>query len=168
MARFLFALSLLCVLAMSSLAADPLVELGDQLFHEETFGGNGRTCATCHDVDQSYGMTPEGIAAFFAADPLDPLFVAENDPALETLENPCRREGIAANHYYRRFSKTACSKKRAGLRFARGRGVRVSAATVQPVQSRIRYARPCTLSVSVMLPVAGRAGISESPARPRP
>jgi cytochrome c peroxidase len=89
MARFLFALSLLFLPPMTSLAADPLVELGDQLFHEETFGGNGRTCATCHDVDQSYGMTPEGIASFFAADPLDPLFVAENDPALAMLENVC-------------------------------------------------------------------------------
>jgi cytochrome c peroxidase len=89
MARFLFALSLLFVSPMSSLAADPLVELGDQLFLEETFDGNGRTCATCHDANESYGMTPEGIASFFAADPLDPLFIAENDPALETLENPC-------------------------------------------------------------------------------
>jgi cytochrome c peroxidase len=89
MTRFLFALSLLFILPMSSLAADPLVELGEQLFLEETFDGNGRTCATCHDVNQSYGMTPEGIASFFAVDPLDPLFIAENDPALETLENPC-------------------------------------------------------------------------------
>jgi cytochrome c peroxidase len=89
MLRFLLALSLLFVPPMSSLAADPLVELGDQLFHEETFDGNGRTCATCHDVDQSYGVTPEGIASFFAADPLDALFIAEYDPALATLENSC-------------------------------------------------------------------------------
>jgi cytochrome c peroxidase len=74
---------------MGSLAAEPLVELGEQLFTEETFDGNGRTCATCHDVDESYGVTPQGIASFYAADPLDPLFIAENDPALATLENPC-------------------------------------------------------------------------------
>jgi cytochrome c peroxidase len=89
MARFLFTLSLLFALSPSSLAADPLVELGEQLFTEETFGGNGRTCATCHAASESFGVTPQGIASLFAADPLDPLFIAENDPALATLENPC-------------------------------------------------------------------------------
>ncbi len=89
MPRFLFALSLLFALPMSSLAADPLVELGRPLFVEETFDGNGRTCATCHAAGESFGVTPQGIASSFAADPLDPLFIAENDPALATLENPC-------------------------------------------------------------------------------
>ncbi len=83
----------LCVLLLasptSSPAADPLVELGEQLFANETFEGNGRTCASCHDAAQSFAVTPQGIASLFASDPLDPLFVAENDPALATLENPC-------------------------------------------------------------------------------
>jgi len=89
MTRFLFTLFLLFGMPIGSVAADPLVELGERLFAEETFGGNGRTCATCHAADESFGMAPQGIASLFAADPLDPLFIAENDPALATLENPC-------------------------------------------------------------------------------
>src|SRR5262245_32177036 len=89
MGRFLFALAVLFALPTSSPAADPLVELGRQIFFEETFDGNGRTCATCHDPSESFGITPQGVASLFAADPLDPLFIAENDPALATLDNPC-------------------------------------------------------------------------------
>ena len=70
MARFLSTLSLLFALPLASLAADPLVPLGEQLFFEETFDGNGRTCATCHDPGESFGGTPQGIASLFAADPL--------------------------------------------------------------------------------------------------
>jgi mono/diheme cytochrome c family protein len=50
----------------------------------ETFDGNGRTCATCHAGAESFGASPQGIAALFASDPQDPLFIAENDPALAT------------------------------------------------------------------------------------
>ena len=88
MARFLIAFCL-WVLPASSLAADPLVEMGEQLFNSETFDGNGRTCATCHVAGESFGLSPQGIASLFSSDPLDPLFIAENDPALATLENTC-------------------------------------------------------------------------------
>jgi cysteine-rich repeat protein len=60
-----------------------LVEEGARLFFEETFDGNGRTCGTCHPADHSFTVGPRVVAALPAA---DPLFVAENDPALAGLE----------------------------------------------------------------------------------
>jgi hypothetical protein len=63
---------------------DP-VAVGERLFFEETFGGNGRTCGTCHRREDNFGLTPGFIATL---PPDDPLFVAETDPALSTLENP--------------------------------------------------------------------------------
>ncbi len=53
-----------------------LVELGRTLFFQETFGGNGRTCATCHDPAQEFTLSPAAVQAQFAADPAGPLFRA--------------------------------------------------------------------------------------------
>lgn len=47
---------------------------GRRLFDQETFGGNGRTCLTCHSV-QTGTVSPEDAQARLAADPNDPLFV---------------------------------------------------------------------------------------------
>jgi mono/diheme cytochrome c family protein len=60
---------------------------GRRLFAEETFGGNGRTCATCHVLDQNGGMPPSNVAARLAtlADTFDPLFIAEPNMNLNTL-----------------------------------------------------------------------------------
>jgi len=63
---------------------DPLVARGAQLFFNETFGGNGRTCGTCHRADDSLTISPAFIATLPQS---DPLFVAENNPALAQLEN---------------------------------------------------------------------------------
>lgn len=81
--------SMLLVLACNTApSSDPptLVERGEQLFLSETFGGNGRTCASCHRPTDNFGLTP----AFVAALPDDdPLFVAETNPDLATnFENP--------------------------------------------------------------------------------
>ena len=47
---------------------------GQRLFQQETFGGNGRTCETCHS--QATGtVSPEDAQKRFAKDPNDPLFV---------------------------------------------------------------------------------------------
>ncbi len=64
----------------------PIIARGEQVFFEEKFGGNGRTCATCHRADRNFGID----AAFIATlPPDDPLFVAEFTPALqENLEKP--------------------------------------------------------------------------------
>jgi hypothetical protein len=63
---------------------DPLVARGAQLFFNETFGGNGRTCGTCHRAEDSLTISPAFIATLPQS---DPLFVAENNPALAQLEN---------------------------------------------------------------------------------
>ena len=47
---------------------------GKRLFEQETFGGNGRTCLTCHSVETGT-IAPLDVQARLAADPLDPLFV---------------------------------------------------------------------------------------------
>ena len=47
---------------------------GQRLFDHETFGGNGRTCRTCHSGDDGT-ITPEEVAERLAQDPSDPLFL---------------------------------------------------------------------------------------------
>ncbi len=56
-----------------------LADRGRELFFNETFAGNGRTCATCHRAEDNFGLTPNFIATLPAN---DPLFVAETNPAL--------------------------------------------------------------------------------------
>src|SRR5262245_28917557 len=46
---------------------------GKRLFERETFGGNGRTCLTCHSRDTGT-VSPEDALARFQANPNDPLF----------------------------------------------------------------------------------------------
>jgi mono/diheme cytochrome c family protein len=61
------------------------VALGRQIFHNETFSGNGRNCGTCHREDNNFTIDPNFIAKLPAN---DPLFVAETNPMLAELENP--------------------------------------------------------------------------------
>jgi len=63
-----------------------LVAKGRELFFNETFGGNGRTCGTCHREERNFTIDP----AFIATLPKnDALFVAEFTPALaRNFENP--------------------------------------------------------------------------------
>jgi mono/diheme cytochrome c family protein len=63
-----------------------LVERGRDIFFDETFDGNGRTCGTCHREDNNFTIDP----AFIATLPDDDaLFVAETNPDLtENFENP--------------------------------------------------------------------------------
>jgi hypothetical protein len=59
---------------------------GRELFFNETFNGNGRTCGTCHRAERNFTID----AAFIATlPPYDPLFVAEFIPDLkQNFENP--------------------------------------------------------------------------------
>jgi cytochrome c peroxidase len=70
-----------------------LVAEGRHVFLKETFDGNGRTCETCHVETNNFTVDPDHIAML---PPDDPLFVAELNPALATLENPdlLRRFGL--------------------------------------------------------------------------
>jgi hypothetical protein len=63
---------------------DPLVQRGAQLFFNETFAGNGRTCGTCHRAENNLTLDAKFIAAL---PPNDPLFVFETNPALAKLED---------------------------------------------------------------------------------
>ncbi|MCD2452536.1 hypothetical protein GO003_019305 [Methylicorpusculum oleiharenae] len=58
---------------------------GRRLFINETFNGNGRTCVTCHRLDNNHTIDPKYIAKLPKN---DPLFVAETRPALKDLEKP--------------------------------------------------------------------------------
>lgn len=62
-----------------------IVAEGEDLFFNETFGGNGRTCGTCHPLENNLTIDPDFIATL---PPDDALFVAETNPDLATLENP--------------------------------------------------------------------------------
>jgi hypothetical protein len=64
---------------------DKLVARGAQLFFKETFAGNGRTCGTCHRAERNLSIDTAFIATLPQS---DPLFVAENNPALAQLEKP--------------------------------------------------------------------------------
>src|SRR6185436_17435681 len=77
--------SVRCQLSTEVESLDPLVRRGAQLFFKETFGGNGRTCGTCHRADNNLTIDPAFIATLPSS---DPLFVAETNPALAKLENP--------------------------------------------------------------------------------
>ena len=59
--------------------------VGADLFLRETFNGNGRSCATCHPVAHNATIDPAFIATLPST---NPLFVAENNPALARLEIP--------------------------------------------------------------------------------
>jgi cytochrome c peroxidase len=50
-----------------------LILAGQQAFENETFGGNGRTCLTCHSKDTGT-TSPEDAQKRFAQNPNDPLF----------------------------------------------------------------------------------------------
>lgn len=73
--------------AMAAASAVPqtLIGEGELLFFEAQFNGNGRTCGTCHPANNNLTIDPEFIGSL---DALDPLFVAEFNPALSSLENP--------------------------------------------------------------------------------
>jgi cytochrome c peroxidase len=64
-----------------------LEEVGANLFFNETFNGNGRTCGTCHKPADSFGLSPATVAALPTS---DPLFVAEYN--LNTLTLAARSQ----------------------------------------------------------------------------
>jgi cytochrome c peroxidase len=57
--------------------------VGAELFFRDDFGGNGRSCSSCHPVANNYTIDPPFIATLPAS---DPLFVNEQLPALAGLE----------------------------------------------------------------------------------
>lgn len=71
---------------------DSLVAEGADLFFNERFDGNGRTCGSCHPAENNFTIDPEFIATL---PPNDPLFAAEIIPALaQNFENPRLMRGL--------------------------------------------------------------------------
>lgn len=66
-----------------------LVTQGEDLFFNGTFAGNGRSCGTCHPATNNFTIDANFIATLPAD---DPLFVAENIPAL-IFGNPANLDG---------------------------------------------------------------------------
>ncbi len=58
---------------------------GADIFFRETFEGNGRSCGTCHPVGNNFTIDIPFIDALLEDNPLDPLFVFEQDPELTDL-----------------------------------------------------------------------------------
>jgi len=71
--------------SLPSPPSDPISK-GREIFFNETFKGNGRTCGTCHRAEANFSINPSFIATLPAN---DPLFVAEFNPDLKkNFENP--------------------------------------------------------------------------------
>jgi hypothetical protein len=49
---------------------DPLVRRGGELFFNEKFAGNGRTCGTCHRLEDNLTIDPDLVATLPSNDPL--------------------------------------------------------------------------------------------------
>jgi hypothetical protein len=82
-----------CFLSLACTPPEPepdpegvLIARGRDLFFNETFGGTGRTCGTCHPAENDFTLDPSFIASL---PPRNPLFVAEFDTNLQhNFENP--------------------------------------------------------------------------------
>ena len=71
--------------AVTAQTADPaLIEEGRKLFMEETFEGNGRTCATCHPPTNNFTIDPEYIRTLKGNDPL--FLTGPSMPELKDVE----------------------------------------------------------------------------------
>jgi hypothetical protein len=72
--------------AAFTLRRAPLPTQGRALFENETFSGNGRTCATCHVAADGLALTPSNVQSRFASlsaptSSFDPLFIGESAPS---------------------------------------------------------------------------------------
>lgn len=80
MKRALFAtVAMVCVAAVAASAQRSTPSLGQvlhgkRLFERETFGGNGRTCRTCH-TEATGTLSPADVKKRFDKNPLDALFL---------------------------------------------------------------------------------------------
>lgn len=59
------------------------VAQGQSLFTNETFQGNGRSCATCHVANLNFALPPSNIQSRFStvSTTFDPLFIGETKPS---------------------------------------------------------------------------------------
>lgn len=82
----------------SGTANGTAVSEGKKLFEQETFGGNGRTCRTCHSV-QTGTVSPEDAQLRFKTHPDDPLFRADgSDDGLGNGTTRIQRDATIMMH----------------------------------------------------------------------
>ncbi|WP_426753805.1 cytochrome c peroxidase [Myxococcus sp. Y35] len=69
---------------------------GKRLFSEPLPHTNGRSCATCHVLDDGLALSPANVAARLATRPDDPLFnrLDADDPTAETLTFENLKRGL--------------------------------------------------------------------------
>ena len=123
------------------LRAPSLVEQGRRLFEEETFGGNGRTCASCHPASNNFTIDVPYINTLPAD---DPLFVAEFNPALKDLEIPglLRGKGLICENLDG-FDRPGAARSAHTLALGLSRAPdRVGAFDLSPLPPGIPAARP--------------------------
>lgn len=67
-------------LAVAALPASAVADSGKMLFFEETFGGNGQRCGTCHrqEEGQFLAFSPSFAQQLYSTHPEDPLFTPIN------------------------------------------------------------------------------------------
>ena len=73
----------------------PDICAGGDIFLRETFGGNGRTCGSCHPMANNTTVDVPFLTALHASNPNDPLFIFERDPNLAQLETGDLRNAAA-------------------------------------------------------------------------
>jgi hypothetical protein len=71
---------------------DPLVKRGAELFVNETFGGNGRKCSTCHPLGNNQTIDAKFVATLPASDPL--FAVPQGLEDLDLLKQGMIRENV--------------------------------------------------------------------------
>ena len=82
----------------SATANGTAVSEGKKLFEQETFGGNGRTCRTCHSV-QTGTVSPEDAQQLAKTHPDDPLFRADgSDDGLGNGTTRIQRDATIMMH----------------------------------------------------------------------
>jgi len=69
---------------------------GEELFETAFPGTNGRSCASCHVLEEHTVLTPAHVAALEAENPLDPLFnrIDADDPDAEVLTYEHLKKGL--------------------------------------------------------------------------
>jgi len=72
------------------------VRRGERLFDEAFEDTNGRSCATCHVLDEHTVLTPANVSARLEADPSDPLFnrIDADDPNAAELTFDHLKKGL--------------------------------------------------------------------------
>ncbi len=76
--------------------SDPPPLGGEQLFARPFEHTNGRSCATCHVLDEHTVLTPANVSARLAANPADPLFnrIDADDPFAAELSYEHLKKGL--------------------------------------------------------------------------